>query len=177
MTKIPEKINIQEVVDYVGTLSDMTRIYIGTDSEKFRKAGKWYAKHISVVVVRIDGNRGCRIFGEMNIEPDYDRNKGKPNLRLMTEVRKSAELYIKVFDAFQDRPEIALNMEIHLDVNNKVGTGSSYVVDEAVGYIRGVCGIEPQIKPDAWSASYAADRFEEIHQITEAHRRERLEAA
>jgi predicted RNase H-related nuclease YkuK (DUF458 family) len=37
--------------------------------------------------------------------------------------------------------------------------GSSCVINEAVGYIRGTCNVVPMVKPRAFAASYAADRF------------------
>ena len=127
------------------------------------------ADYISVVVVHIDGKHGCKIFGCVKRDRDYDQNKSRPAMRMMAEVRKSAELYNKVFDALVSRPEIAVNMEIHLDINEMAKHGSSCVVDEAIGYVRGVCGITPQIKPDAFSASYAADRYKEIVGMKVAH--------
>jgi predicted RNase H-related nuclease YkuK (DUF458 family) len=33
------------------------------------------------------------------------------------------------------------------------------VISQAVGYIKGVCNVIPFVKPDAFAASYAADRF------------------
>jgi predicted RNase H-related nuclease YkuK (DUF458 family) len=39
---------------------------------------------------------------------------------------------------------------------------SSIVIQQAVGYIRGVCNVEPKVKPQAFAASYAADRLKEI---------------
>jgi predicted RNase H-related nuclease YkuK (DUF458 family) len=32
-------------------------------------------------------------------------------------------------------------------------------MQEAIGYIRGTCNVIPLIKPNAFAASYAADRF------------------
>jgi predicted RNase H-related nuclease YkuK (DUF458 family) len=36
------------------------------------------------------------------------------------------------------------------------------VVKEAIGYITGMCSVIPMVKPNAWAASYAADRLKEI---------------
>jgi predicted RNase H-related nuclease YkuK (DUF458 family) len=35
-------------------------------------------------------------------------------------------------------------------------------MNEAIGYIRGTCNVIPMIKPKAFAASYAADRFKGI---------------
>jgi predicted RNase H-related nuclease YkuK (DUF458 family) len=40
--------------------------------------------------------------------------------------------------------------------------GSSCVINEAVGYIRGVCNVVPFVKPNAFAASYAADRYKSL---------------
>lgn len=163
--KIPEKIDLDEVLSFVKQYSTATRLYLGCDSEKHKINGVWYADYITVVVVHIDGCKGGRIFGALVRERDYDHNKKKPSLRLMTEVKKVAELYLEVFDKFTVIPEIALNLEVHLDVNKYPEHASSLVMQEAIGYVRGVCGVEPKLKPDAWSASYCADRLTEIVSI------------
>ena len=160
--KIPSEINLNEVVEFAKKHNSATRLYLGCDSEKHKVNGVWYADYVSVIVVHINGNRGCKIFGCLQRERDYDQNKKSPRMRLMTEVRKVAELYLKVFDAFVEIPDIAENLEVHLDVNKFPEHGSSVVMNEAIGYIRGLCGIEPKLKPEAWSASYCADRYTEI---------------
>jgi predicted RNase H-related nuclease YkuK (DUF458 family) len=33
------------------------------------------------------------------------------------------------------------------------------VIQEAIGYIRGTCNVIPLVKPEAFAASYAADRL------------------
>jgi predicted RNase H-related nuclease YkuK (DUF458 family) len=35
-------------------------------------------------------------------------------------------------------------------------------VNEAVGYIKGMCNVVPFVKPQAFAASYAADRLKEV---------------
>jgi hypothetical protein len=37
--------------------------------------------------------------------------------------------------------------------------GSSCVINEAIGYIKGMCNVVPLVKPNAFAASYAADRY------------------
>jgi predicted RNase H-related nuclease YkuK (DUF458 family) len=36
------------------------------------------------------------------------------------------------------------------------------VIQQAVGYIKGMCNIIPMVKPNAFAASYAADRLKEV---------------
>ena len=75
----------------------------------------------------------------------------------MNEVYKVAELYQKLADVIGDR-----EVQIHLDINPSETYNSSIVIQQAVGYIRGVCHLEPKVKPQAFAASYAADRLKEI---------------
>lgn len=151
-----DKIDIDEISKYVATLGPETRLYVGCDSEKFKKDGVWVADYITVVIVHKNGKNGCRVFGAVNRERDYDQNKKRPSIRLMTEVYKVSELYIDLKKAMPNH-----EIEVHLDINPDKQFGSSIVVDQAVGYIRGVCGMIPKIKPEAFAASYAADMFKE----------------
>lgn len=151
------KIDHDEVRQFIQSQSPSTRIYIGGDSERLCIDGVWYADYTNVVVVHIDGKRGCRVFGEVVRERDYDQQKDKPRMRLMNEVMKTAQLYLDLADVLEDR-----EVEIHLDINPDMKHGSSCVISEATGYIRGMCNVVPMVKPDAWAASYCADRLKDI---------------
>lgn len=150
-------INIEEVQNYIESLSPQTKIYIGGDSERFKINGVWYADYATVIVVHIDGKHGCKVFGEIVRERDFDQKKAKPRMRLMTEVYKIAELYLKLKDVLEDR-----DVEVHIDINPDEHYGSSCVISEAVGYIRGMCNVIPLVKPNAWAASTCADRLKSL---------------
>nr|QMP83276.1 MAG: hypothetical protein [Caudoviricetes sp.] len=150
-------INIKEVQTYIESLSPQTKIYIGGDSERFKINGVWYADYATVIVVHIDGKHGCKVFGEITRERDFDQKKAKPRMRLMTEVYKIAELYLKLKDVLEDR-----DVEVHIDINPDEHYGSSCVISEAVGYIRGMCNVVPLVKPNAWAASTCADRLKSL---------------
>ena len=151
------KLNIQEVKDFIQAQSPDTKIYLGADSERFRMDGKWYADYTLAVVVHIDGRHGCKIFGEVQRELDYDHKKNKPALRLMNEVYKVADLFHELIDVLEDR-----HVEVHLDINPDEHYGSSCVVQQAIGYIKGTCDVVPMVKPKAFAASYAADRLKHV---------------
>lgn len=151
------KLDIEAVKAYIEKCSPESKIYIGGDSERFKINKQWYADYATVVVIHVDGKHGCKIFGEVTREKDYDFKVGRPSIRLMNEVTKVAELYFKLADSIGDRP-----CEIHLDINPDERYGSSCVVSQAVGYIMGTCNMKPKIKPNAFAASIAADRFKEI---------------
>ena len=149
-----KKLNLEEVKTFIEAQNPSTKIYLGCDSEKFRHQGQWYADYILSIVVHIDGRHGCKIFGEVQTERDYDAKASKPSTRLMTEVFKVAELYLKLSEVLEGR-----DVEVHLDINPNEDYGSSCVINQAIGYIKGVCNVIPLVKPDAFAASYAADRL------------------
>lgn len=154
---IKKKMDIEKVIDYINAQTTETRIYLGADSERYRKNNKWVADYTLAVVVHLDGCHGCKIFGEIQTEIDYDQRQDRPVIRLMNEVHKVSELYLKLADALIDR-----HVEIHLDINPDEDHASNLVVQQAIGYIKGVCQMTPQIKPNAFAASVAADRLKEV---------------
>ena len=79
-------IDIDEVRDFIMAQTPETKIYIGGDSERFLIGKDWCADYIMVVVVHINGNNGCKIFGEVPRERDWDKKRDKPRMRLMNEV-------------------------------------------------------------------------------------------
>lgn len=149
-----KKLNKEEVRQFIESQGPDSKIYMGCDSTRYKKNGEWFADFALVVVVHMDGKHGCKIFGEIITEKDYQTRKGKPSYRLMQEAYKVSALYIEMIDVLQNR-----DVEIHLDFNGNPRYASNDVVAQAMGYIKGTCDITPKIKPDAFSASYAADRF------------------
>jgi uncharacterized protein len=152
-----KKFNIQEVKDFLLTQGPDTRVYLGADSERLRIDGVWYADYALAVVVHIDGCHGCKIFGFVERELDYDHKKSKPAMRLMNEVYKISNLFQEMADVLEDR-----HVEVHLDLNKSDEFGSSCVIQQAIGYIKGTCDLTPKVKPDAPAASFCADRLKRI---------------
>lgn len=151
------KLDLNEVREYIQNQSPSTKIYIGCDSERYRVGEEWWADYVLAIVIHIDGKHGCKLFGEVIKERDFDQKVNRPRYRLMNEVYKVSELYLKLADVLVDR-----NVEVHLDINPNESHGSSCVINEAIGYIRGTCNVIPLVKPQAFAASYAADRFKEL---------------
>ena len=153
-----KKFNLEEVKEFIRGTSDATSIYIGADSERYRgKDDHWFADYTVAIVVHMDSSRGCRVFGDITTERDYDARHDRPSYRLMNEVYKAADMYLQLDEVIGDR-----HCEVHLDINPDEMHGSSCVIQQATGYIRGLCGFPPKVKPEAFSASYAADRLKEI---------------
>jgi predicted RNase H-related nuclease YkuK (DUF458 family) len=149
-------IDVNIVKQFVDSCSPQTKIYLGCDSERVRVNGLWFADYIIAIVVHINGNNGCKIFGEVIRERDYDQVKNKPRMRLMNEVYKVAEMYLKLSEVIDN------DIEVHLDINPNQMYNSSIVINEAIGYIKGMCNVVPMIKPKAFAASYAADRYKSL---------------
>ena len=148
-----KKMDLDQVARFIQAQSPLTRVYLGCDSERVMVDGTWYADYCLAVVVHINGNNGCKLFGEVHRERDFDSRQGRPSQRLMTEVYKVSQLYLELSAL------IANDIDVHLDINPDENFGSSCVISEAVGYIRGTCNVIPFVKPEAFAASYAADRF------------------
>jgi predicted RNase H-related nuclease YkuK (DUF458 family) len=148
------KLNLDEVISFIEQQSPESKVYIGCDSERVIVDGVPYADYILAIVVHINGNNGCKLFGDVTRERDYDQKKNKPRYRLMNEVYKVSELYLKLAIVLVDR-----DIQVHLDINPDEMHGSSCVINEAIGYIKGTCNVIPLVKPEAFAASYAADRF------------------
>jgi hypothetical protein len=70
----------------------------------------------------------------------------------MNEVYRISNLYLEFAEEIED-----YDVSIHLDLNPMPVHGSSCAVSEAIGYIKGVCGLDPVVKPHAWAASNVAD--------------------
>ena len=151
------KFDIEEVRSFLANQGPDTKVYLGADSERMRIGGVWYADYALAVVVHIDGRHGCKIFGFVDRELDYDHKKSKPAMRLMTEVIKVAELFLSLQEVLED-----FHVEVHLDLNKSDEYGSSCVVQQAIGYIKGTCNMTPMVKPDAPAASFCADRLKKI---------------
>jgi len=148
---------IEELVDLLYSLESSTKVYIGTDSVRFKSNGRWFAKYASVCVVHMNGKNGCRVFKHRSIEQDYDLKKNRPSLRLMNEVIKSCELYAQLAPFIDE-----FDVEIHMDVNTDPKFGSNCVATQAAGYVLGVTGLHEnqiKLKPNAFAASFGADHY------------------
>jgi len=150
------KINLNDVKEYVSNCDLDTKIYLGCDSERINVRGVWHADYVVAIVIHINGNNGCKIFGQVTRERDFDKSNKKPRMRLMNEVYKVAEMYLKLAEIIDN------DIEVHLDINPNEMYNSSVVLNEAIGYIKGMCNVVPLVKPKAFAASYAADRLKSL---------------
>lgn len=147
---------IEEIVDLLCTLDSNTKIYIGTDSVRFKRDGRWYAKYASVCVIHMNGKNGGRVFRHRSEEPDYDLKKNRPRMRMVNEAMKSCALYTQLAP-FIDEFEV----QIHLDINLDEKHGSNCAAKEAAGYALSTGIDESKIffKPNSHAASFGADHY------------------
>lgn len=143
---------IEDIVNLLLTLSPDTKVYLGCDSVRFNRNNRWYARYATVAIIHMNGKHGCRIFNNISIEPDYDVRKNRPKVRMMNEVMKVCQLYTQLAPFIDE-----FDIEIHLDINTDPKHGSNCAASEAAGYVLGMTGIEPKLKPDSWAASFGAD--------------------
>lgn len=151
-----KEIDIDEVARFAANCSLASKIYIGCDSERINFNNVWYADYITAVVIHIDSKHGCKIFGAVDRERDFEPKGDKPRMRLMNEVYRVSNLYLELSKVVEQ------DIEVHLDINPSENHKSNVVINEAIGYVRGMCNVIPMVKPYAWAATCAADRYKEI---------------
>jgi len=119
-------------------------IYIGTDS-----ADRHETIYVSVVVFR-HPNHGAHVI----FRKEYEKKSPDLFTKLWREVEKTSVLahYIKPY-----LPEGRL-LTVDLDLNSLKRHASNIAHDAAVGYMKGQ-GFNVRSKPQAWSASRAADHL------------------
>lgn len=135
-----------------------SKVYIGTDSARFRRKGQWFVDYITVVVIHRNSKNGCKIFGEIVREPDKHEKLSRPFSRMMSETAKAVDMYQRIEDVLI-LADLETDPEIHLDINPDEAHGSSCAIQAAIGYVRGMLNVIPLVKPNAVAASYAADRY------------------
>lgn len=134
--------------------SQESSVYIGADSIRYKKKNKktgeneWWAKHCVVVVVHTDTKKGCKLFHRVFDERDF----GGIKQRMLTEVNYATQCASEIVDVIGNR-----SFQIHLDINPDPRHKSSVAVKEALGWVKGMFGIDAMIKPQSWAATHAAD--------------------
>ena len=140
---------IEEAKEAIKASSKDSSIYIGCDSIRYRREGKWYASYCVAIILHMDSKHGCRIFHATEKHADF----GNLRQRLLKEVELAVNVTTEILDVVGDR-----YIEIHLDLNPDVKHKSSVVVKESLSWARSL-GIEAKIKPDGFAATHAADHL------------------
>lgn len=152
ITMFSEK-QIEDMVNLLIDLSPETKVYLGCDSVRYvHKNGRPMARYATVAIVHMNGKNGCRIFSHISHEANYDLKANRPKMRMMKEVQKVCELYTQLAP-FIDEFEV----EIHLDISTDPKHGSNCAASEAAGFVLGMTGLEPKLKPSSFASSFGAD--------------------
>lgn len=144
---------IDEAREAIRASSQESSVYIGCDSKRFKKAGLWYARYCTVIIVHRDSSKGCQLFNNSVVMQDWSPDKS-PKQRLLNEVMFAVNAAVEVIEDIGDR-----HYEVHLDLNPNKRHRSNVAVKEALGYVQGNLGIEAKIKPHAFAAMHAADHL------------------
>jgi predicted RNase H-related nuclease YkuK (DUF458 family) len=142
--------NYDEIREVIINSSESSAIYVGADSQRFRKGGVTYVAYVTAIILHIDSEHGGKLFKQLKIQRDY----GQTRLRLMNEVYMASEAATEILDCVGAR-----TFEIHLDINPDNKFKSNSVVKEATGYVLGMFGFTPKIKPESFAASTVSDRY------------------
>lgn len=137
--------DFDEIQKFITNSSDASLVYVGCDS----KDHKTHVDFVTVVCVHIDGRHGSRVF--------IDKKRIKKRLylheRLWQEVILTGEAASKVRGFIGKK-----FLETHVDLNPNRKYKSNTVLKEALSYLSSM-GFNVKEKPEAHSASYAADHY------------------
>lgn len=148
---------LEEVKQAIANSSKTSSIYVGCDSIRYKKDGKFFARYATVVILHMDSRHGCQLFYTEQTLPDYGKKIESLRQRLLNEAGFAIAVATELLDVIDDR-----HFEIHLDINPKEKYASNKAVKEATGYVLGATGIQPKIKPFAFAAMHAADKVARI---------------
>lgn len=139
----------------IAASSPDSSVYVGCDSVRFKKNGKWFARYATVVIVHYASRHGASIFHDIQVLPEYDHKKekgGNTKVRIVQEAMFAGMAAAELVDVLDGR-----YLEIHLDINPDPKYKSNVALTEAIGYVLGTTGVKPKVKPHAWAASHASD--------------------
>lgn len=149
------QLQIEEIVNILVDLDPMeTKIYLGCDSVRIRKGNANWARYATVCIIHCNARRVCRIFNTIDTERDFDLKKNRPKIRMLNEVQKVCGLYVQLTPFIDE-----FDVEIHLDISTDPKNGSNCAATEAAGYVLGMTGVEPKLKPDSFASSFGADHI------------------
>lgn len=146
-----QKINLEEVVSFIRAQSPETSVYVGGDSQGYKHNDENWTLFIVIIGVHIDGCKGVKVFKQAEWLRDYS---GSMRQRLIAEVSMIVSIAGAIMDRIGNR-----RFQIHLDINSDEKHASNAVIKEAIGYVKGVLGVEPRTKPESFMASIGADRW------------------
>lgn len=152
-----ESSTLEEIKKAILNSTPETKIYFGSDSSVRVKGKREIVATSTVAVIHADGCKGCKVMGFTSYSVNNDYNKSRPFNRMINETYATIDFVKELIPVIGER-----EIEIHLDINENEDHGSSVAVKAAVGLVQGILMIKPKVKPLAFAASCAADRFEAL---------------
>lgn len=149
---------IEQAIEAIRASSQTSSIYVGCDSVRFKKKVKgrnqYFARYATVIVLHMDSSHGCKLFYKEDVLPDYGKKTESLVSRLIQEAAFAIEATQEIAPHLGNR-----HFEVHLDINADEAHASNRAASQASGYVLGVTGVKPKIKPEAFAAMFAADRI------------------
>lgn len=149
MHKRDIEFDVEQIAKEIRQSSPTTAVYIGCDSKVYAEKRTKYIAFATVVILHKDGQHGAKIFKSISTGHRMEMKQ-----RLMKEAELAIDIGYKLVDDIGDRP-----FQIHLDINPDPKYASHACVKEATGYVLGMFGFKPILKPDAWASSSVSDRW------------------
>lgn len=125
-----------------------TTWYVGGDSMRRHET----TTYTIVIAMLKEGHGGKGYYRRANIhEPHISRQQ-----RLFKETYETVEVALFVNPILE---RVGLNIkEVHLDINSDPKFGSYEMMNQCLGYVRGM-GFNGILKPDSWCSMEIADRY------------------
>jgi len=129
--------------------TSLLSFYVGCDSMLRRQEEICYT---TVLVMLRKGAGGIGYYQKIK-ERDPHSTRKQRLFRETYEAVQAALFFNPILE------QVGFNIkEVHTDLNPKEGTGSYDMIQQCIGYIKGM-GFEGKVKPDAWAAYSAGDKF------------------
>ncbi len=158
--KVPILEYLEDLIKEQLALNRKVVVAVGTDSQNNGGGGKY--KFATVILMTVKEDLGGGVFkglGGKIIQASYILKvprKGKEgvNERMLLEVSKSMEVAYMIAPLLE---KYGIKMELHVDINPDPAYESNKALSAAVGWVLAM-GYEVKSKPNAFAASYCADK-------------------
>lgn len=127
------------------------QIYVGCDSQ-VSNSNTIYSTVIGIHRIVGGVGRGVHIIHTREKTLKLNESRGAIFKRLWGEVERIVEVVTFLQDNGID------NIETHVDANSNKQYVSNAIYDSAMGWLKSM-GFEVNAKPDAWAATYAANKY------------------
>ncbi len=147
---------IEDIISYINEYKKVTynvsyEIFIGCDSQ-VNKTSTMYSVVIGIHKMIGGVGRGVHLIHTRERDKKLGEAKSEIYKRLWSEVERILEtaVYLQEHDIS--------DIEIHIDANGSKKYKSNMIYDSSLGMFSGM-GFRVNAKPEAWAATYAANRY------------------